>query len=122
MLLVVDVFEPAVEISAVRSALGRVSSELCALLESASTPDARLPRSDWNVGDVAVHLAVGTESYIDYVAGGTEPFLDLSDIAGGTLARANATRLSEEPDRDLPMLARRLRTASSTLLEQTAAP
>ena len=85
--------EPAVEMSAVRSALGRVASELCALFESASSADMRIPRSEWSVGDVAVHVTRGTESYLEYVAGGTDPFLDVSDIAGGSLARTNATRV-----------------------------
>ncbi len=120
MLLVVGVSEPAVEMSAVRSALGRVASELSALFESASSADVRISRSEWSVGDVAVHVTRGTESYLVYVAGGTDPFLDVSDIAGGSLARTNATRVSEEFQRDLPALVRRLRTASATLLEQTA--
>ncbi|HEX6658496.1 MAG TPA: hypothetical protein VF065_10470, partial [Ilumatobacter sp.] len=34
--------------------------------------------------------------------------------------RTNAARVSEEPERDLPTLVRRLRTASATLVEQTA--
>jgi len=120
MLLAVGVSETAVEMSAVRSALGRVATELCALLESASSPGVTIPHSEWNIGDVAVHIALGTESYVDYVSGRTEPFLDVSDIAGGTLARTSATRLCEEPERDVPTLARRLRTASTILLEQTA--
>ena len=119
-LMLVGMSEPAVEMAAVRSALGRVASELCALFESASSADVRIPRSEWSVGDVAVHVTRGTESYLEYVAGGTDPFLDVSDIAGGSLARTNATRVSEESQRDLPTLARRLRTASATLLEQTA--
>ena len=106
--------------SAVRSALGRVASDLCALVEAASSSGVAIAHSEWKVGDVAVHVARGTESCIDYVSGGTAPFLDVSDIAGGTLARTNATRLGEEPERDLPTLAQRLRTASSVLLEQTA--
>jgi uncharacterized protein (TIGR03083 family) len=103
--------------AAVQTALGRVVDEVCALV--ASTPDAGVPvpGSDWTVGEVATHLAAGTEAYVRYATGGSEPFVDVSDIAGGSLTRSNAARLQAEPDRDLASLTDRLRAASSALLE-----
>ena len=111
--------ESAVEMTAVRAALVRVSDELCALVASTVNADVAIPGSDWNVGEVTAHLVVSTEAYVGYLAGVTEPFVDVTDIAHGSLARANAARLETEPERHVVRLAQRLRAASSALLEQT---
>jgi uncharacterized protein (TIGR03083 family) len=119
MLRAVGVSESAVEMTTVRAALLRVADELCTLVASADNPDVAVPGSDWNVGEVTAHLAVGTEAYVGYLSGGTEPFVDVTDIAHGSLARTNAARLDAEPERQMAGLAQRLRVACSTLLEQT---
>lgn len=104
---------------AVQVALGRVAEELCSLIASAPNAAVTVPGSDWNVAEVAAHVAVGTEAYVGYVSGVTEPFVDVSDIAGGSLARTSAARLQAEPERDLANLAERVRAASTALLAQT---
>ena len=119
MLRAVGVSESAVEMTAVRAALSRVSGELCALVASATNSDVAVPGSEWNVGEVAAHIAVGTEAYVGYLSGVTESFVDVTDIAHGSLARSNAARLDAEPERQMVGLAQRLRAASSALLEQT---
>jgi uncharacterized protein (TIGR03083 family) len=109
-----------VEIAEVRTALGRVADELCALVAAAPQAGLAVPGSEWTVGEVAAHVAVGTEAYVGYLSGDTEPFVDVSDIASGSLARSSAARLAAEPERGLLTLVERLRNASSTLLDQTA--
>jgi uncharacterized protein (TIGR03083 family) len=92
------------------------AAERCArLIEEAPDAMARVPGSAWTVRDFAAHLALGTEAYAGYVTGHTEPFVDMSDIAGGSLARTSAQRLTEEREQDLGALARRLRNAVDTL-------
>jgi len=110
----------AVDIGEVRTALSRVADELCAMLTSAPDAAVGVPGSDWNVGEVAAHLALGTEAYVGYLSGVSEPFVDVSDIAHGSLARTNAARLDADPQRQLVDLAARIRAAAAALLEQTA--
>lgn len=97
------------------------AAERCALLiEQAPDASARLPRSEWSVRDLAAHIVLGTEVYREYAAGRTEPFVDVSDWAGGSLARTSAQRLVEEQEQSLQALATRLRNAAEALLEFTA--
>ena len=99
----------------------RAAAERCALLiERAPDAAAALPHSEWTVRDLAAHVAGGTEVYCQYANGRTDPFVDLSDIAGGSLARMSAQRLVEEPEQDLEVLASRLRIAVEQLLALTA--
>jgi uncharacterized protein (TIGR03083 family) len=72
------------------------------------------------VRDLAAHIVLGTEVYREYAAGRTEPFVDLSDWAGGSLARTSAQRLVEEQEQNLQALATRLRNAAKALLKFTA--
>ena len=80
----------------------RVAGEVCGLLASAPDAGAAVPGSDWNVGDVAAHLALGTEAYITYARGVTEPFVDVSGIAGGSLARTSAVDSTRSPNATFP--------------------
>ncbi len=111
---------PSAEVAHARAALGRVAADLCSLLESIGDGGAMVPKSEWTIRDVATHVALGTEAYVGYVLGATEAFVDVSDIAGGSLASTNAARVQAEPAQALPELATRLRAASSALLEVTA--
>ena len=54
-----------------------------------------------------------------YSRGGTEPWVDVSDIAGGSLARSNAGRLDLEPVREPAALAARVQVAAAELLATT---
>lgn len=119
MLGVVGVSRSMVEMPAVREALRRVADDVCSLIASASDGDRMVGDSEWTVCDVAAHLVLGTEAYLTYLDGRTEPFVDVSDIAGGSLARSSAARLDAEPERDLAALADRLRRVASTLLAAT---
>ena len=109
-----------VDLAAVRTAFRRVSGEVCDLVETAPDPGTAVPGSEWSVGDVAAHLAIGTEVYVGYATGAVEPFFDVTDIAGGSLARSSAARLGAEPERTLGALAERLRAVTSALLDATA--
>jgi len=64
----------------------------------------------------ATTITVATEVYTHYADGETEAFVDVSDIAGGSLARTSAERLRDEPERDLMGLTQRVRDASAALL------
>jgi uncharacterized protein (TIGR03083 family) len=112
--------DSTLENAAVWTSLGRVADEVCSLVESAPDGGLAVPGSNWNVGEVVAHLAAGTEAYVRYVTGDDEPFVDVSDIAGGSLTRSNADRLQTEPERDLVALTDRLRAASSALLQASS--
>jgi uncharacterized protein (TIGR03083 family) len=103
----------------VRAALRRVADDVIALLASGADARAMVPDSTWNVGDVTAHLTLGTEAYLGYARGRAEPFVDVSDIAGGSLARTSGARLEAEPERDLAALAGRLQVAVTSLLQDT---
>jgi uncharacterized protein (TIGR03083 family) len=111
----------AIDITATRAAVRRAAGEFGALLGHASDADVHraVRDSDWDLGDVAAHVAVATEVYTNYAHGETEAFVDVSDIAGGSLARTSAARLRAEPERELTGLARRVHDASSALLDAT---
>jgi uncharacterized protein (TIGR03083 family) len=108
------------DFSRVRAAAHHAAERCALLIEQAPDPSARLPRSEWTVRDLAAHIVLGTEVYREYAAGRTEPFVDLSDWAGGSLARTSAQRLLEEQEQNLQALATRLRNAAEALLEFTA--
>jgi uncharacterized protein (TIGR03083 family) len=115
----VDASLPTIDLDAARAALRRAADDFAALIASAPEPDQRIPDSEWTVRDVAVHVALGSEAYVEYAAGGTEAWVDISDIAGGSLARSSAARLAAEPARDLPALATRAKAAVGALIEAT---
>lgn len=106
-----------VELADVRPAFGRAGERLAALLASVPDPSVRLADSDWSVGDVAAHVTLMAEAYAGFASG--IAFADVSDIAGGSLARSNAARLSAEPDRDPATLAKRLTEGTAALLDAT---
>src|SRR5262249_23357901 len=90
------------------------------LFRGAPDGSVALPGSDWNVAEVAAHVAVALEKYTGYAEGETEAFVDVSDIAGGSLAATSAQRLAAEPQRDLVALADGLGAAATALLDTTA--
>jgi uncharacterized protein (TIGR03083 family) len=112
--------DTAIDIAAARSAVERASERFAVLLGDVADPDARVPRCAWNVSDVAAHVVLATEVNTAFAEGETEPAVDLSDVAGGSVARSNATWLEDEPERDLTALAPRLGRATEALLRVTA--
>jgi uncharacterized protein (TIGR03083 family) len=105
------------DLASVRAALGRAGDRFFDLVLSAPDASQPVPDMDWNVGDVAAHVALGTEAYVGYAQGVDEPFVDVSDIAGGSLTRSSAVRLSDEPERDLGTLTTRARAALTALFD-----
>src|SRR5262249_8807710 len=89
------------------------------MVASASDPTIAVPASDWTVGDVVAHVALGTEAYAGYATGNKQPLRDVSDIAGGSLTRTSTARLQDEHERDLSALAARIRTALTSLVNAT---
>ena len=75
-------------------------------LVAGADPAQPVPRSTWTVGDTVAHLATGVGAYTTYLAGDITPIIDLSDVAGGSIATSNARRLSEDAERDIPTLLR----------------
>jgi uncharacterized protein (TIGR03083 family) len=116
----VVVATPTVDVDAARAALRRAVDDFSELVASAPSAETPIPDSEWSVGDAAVHIALGTEAYVGYAEGGTEPWVDVSDIAGGSLARSNAARLELESVRSSDVLAARVRDAAGALLDATA--
>jgi uncharacterized protein (TIGR03083 family) len=101
-------------------ALERAADRVVRLAATAPDAEVAVPDSDWTVRDVLVHLALGAEAYLTYVHGATEPFVDVSDVAGGSLARSSAAKLAGDPERDLLALTTRVSAAMASLLDATA--
>ena len=101
-------------------AIERAAERVVRLAATAPHADVAVPDSEWTVRDVLVHLALGTEAYVTYVNGATAAFVDVSDVAGGSLARSSAAKLAADPERDLLALRARVSAAIASLLEATA--
>jgi uncharacterized protein (TIGR03083 family) len=119
MLMAVPLPDTPVDIAIARTALEQAAGRLAALVASAGDPGAAVPGSDWTVAEVAAHLVLITEAYAGFALGSTEPFVDVGDVAGGSVARSSAARLDSEPERDLAALMTRLKAATSALLRAT---
>jgi uncharacterized protein (TIGR03083 family) len=115
----VDASLPSVDLDAARTAMRRAADDFATLIAGAPDPDQPLPNSEWTVRDVAVHVALGSEAYVGYATGKTEAWVDVSDIAGGSLARSNAARLAAESARDLSPVAARARAAVAAIVAAT---
>src|SRR4029079_8987790 len=90
---------PSVDLDTARTAVRRAADDFARLVASAPDAGIPIPGSEWTVGDAAAHVALGTEAYVGYAHGTTEPWVDVSDIAGGSLARSNSGRLDVESAR-----------------------
>src|SRR4051812_19554844 len=67
-------------------------------------PGAPVRGSEWTVGETVAHVAAGVEVYATYLGGDPTPLVDLSDVAGGSIAASNARWLAEHGERDLALL------------------
>lgn len=112
--------DASIDLDALRSSVAVAGVRTARLVAGVDEPGRRLPGSDWTVADVAAHLAAGTDAYAAYLTGDHEPRVDLSDLAGGSLAASNAGNLAAEPDRDLDVLAPRIEAGVGRLLDLTA--
>jgi uncharacterized protein (TIGR03083 family) len=91
--------------------------QLAARVTDASSP---VPRSTWTTGDLVAHVTRGLEAYVEYLAGGADALVDVTDIAGGTLTASNAVRLDEEQERTIEVLRRRAEVAAAALVSAAA--
>ncbi len=73
-------------------------------LVARADPARPVPGSTWTVGDTVAHVATGLAAYHAYLAGDTTPVIDLSDVAGGSIAASNARRLDADGERDITTL------------------
>ena len=103
--------DATVDALAVRAALASVVPRLTALVRSIHDPVAPA-LGEWNVGDVAVHLAHVWETLPALARGElTSPLRDPRELAGLT-----ASMVSREPIRDLEATAARIEAAASAYL------
>jgi uncharacterized protein (TIGR03083 family) len=108
----------ATDVDELRAAVAAAAGRVVALVRSASGTQS-IPGSDWTVGDAAAHLAGGLDAYVGYLEGDTEARADLSDLAGGSLARSNAELLTQLPERDPRRLADAIASGTEALLRST---
>ena len=73
-------------------------------LVAGAGPAQPVPRSSWTAGDTVAHLATGVGAYTTHLTGDLSPIIDLSDVAGGSIAASNARRLHADGERDIPTL------------------
>ena len=86
------------------AALGAVSHRFAAVGRQVRDPTKLLPNSTWTAADLVAHVAAGVDAYARYLEGNTKAFVDVSDLAGGSLTRSNDARLAEFTERDIPAL------------------
>ena len=78
------------------------AADIAALLTSSADPATRVPRSTWNVGEAAAHLALANELMAELAAGIDRPY---GDGTPESLAAANADSLAWFTERDPGALA-----------------
>ncbi|HEX7166253.1 MAG TPA: maleylpyruvate isomerase family mycothiol-dependent enzyme [Acidimicrobiales bacterium] len=102
-----------------RAAVRLASERVASVIEDVRDPSVPLPGWDWTLGDVAAHVTGASEVYAGYARGDIAPAVDVSDIAGGSLARTSAAYLAAYPERDPRALGPRLRAGTAELLRVT---
>ena len=78
------------------------AADIAALLTAGADPATRVPRSTWNVGEAAAHLALANELMAELAAGVDRPY---GDGTPESLAAANADSLAWYTERDPGVLA-----------------
>jgi hypothetical protein len=78
-------------------------------------PSALLRNSSWTTADLVAHVATGFDAYVRYLEGDETPFVDISDLAGGSLTASNANLLAEDTERDIGVLTDRIAAGASAL-------
>jgi hypothetical protein len=110
---------PLVDGTAARRAVRRAADRVASEIDQMRDPSVLLRGWDWTRADVAAHVAGSSEVYAGYARGDTAPAVDVSDIAGGSLARTSAEYLARYPERDPKALAPRLLAGTTELLRLT---
>ena len=80
-------------------------------------PDGLVRDSEWTQSDLVADVTAGTDAYARYLEGAFEPFVDVTDLVGGSLSESNALRLEEESERDIDVLLERFTRRSTALIE-----
>ncbi len=99
----------------VRSALAAAAGQVAELLRSVPHTDLPVPGSGWTVGEMAVHLVVGSRIYTDWATGRGAP-----DWGVDAIAANNARFIAEIPERVAAALATGLDEGVRAFLEATA--
>jgi uncharacterized protein (TIGR03083 family) len=106
-----------------RAALSAAAGRTAALI--ASLPDAalRLPRSEWNAGQAAAHLAIALRAYADSSHGEEGKWAGLvpdQQRLAQQIAAVNAATLAAEPERSPAAAAALVTEAAANFLAATA--
>ncbi|WP_042406109.1 maleylpyruvate isomerase family mycothiol-dependent enzyme [Streptacidiphilus carbonis] len=83
-------------------AITGTAADIAALLSAGADPEARVPRSTWNLGEAAAHLALANQLMAELAAGAERPY---GDGTPDGLAAANADSLAAFTERDPAVLA-----------------
>lgn len=94
--------------------LTRTGERVGSVLRSGVDPYRPVPGLTWSVRDCAVHLVTVAEGFNGYLDGSLTP----PHATVRQLAEVNAARIAAEPERDLRVLADRLRAAVDTYVTQ----
>lgn len=110
-------------LAAARTALAGMARRTEGLLTSLPGTTVAVPGSDWNAGDVAVHLVIGLRAFTDAVRGNENRFI--AELPPDTtfherIATINRVTMGEEPVRDLPALADAITAGTRDFLDATA--
>ena len=99
------------------NAISDCTRRLTALARQIHDPDGLVLDSEWTQSDLVAHVTAGTDAYARYLEGAFEPFVDVTDLEGGSLSESNALRLEEESERDIDVLLERFTSRSTALIE-----
>jgi uncharacterized protein (TIGR03083 family) len=91
-----------------------VAARLADLIGALPGADIPIPGADWTVAEAAAHLAMANELMATIAAGRTATH---GDGTKAGLAAANARSLTDDPDRDLAVLAQRIAGQAAAFIE-----
>jgi len=102
------------DLSRARPAIRDATDRVTRLLTSLPDPGIRARRSDWNAHEVAAHLTVVGTSLAQYLGGDPTPVLTPANLHAD-----NARAVAAVDERDIGVLAARIRAVSDQFLELT---
>jgi uncharacterized protein (TIGR03083 family) len=111
----------SIDLEQARSALAGAAFRTAALLRSSAQPALRIPKLDWSVRDVAVHLSSAARGFAAAAAGeGFEGPLPDLPTTQARVAYLNTRTIEEADETDLEVLARQLEDGVAAFLATTA--
>ncbi|WP_371480643.1 maleylpyruvate isomerase family mycothiol-dependent enzyme [Kitasatospora sp. NBC_00315] len=93
------------------------AEDIAVLLRGGADPAARIPDSEWTVGEAAAHLVVANELMAELAAGADRPY---GDGTAGSLAAANVDSLAAFTERSPEVLAEAVATHARAFVEAAA--